>query len=236
MFKDGSYSYVSSQATPQDTQTEAFSYKIVDRDGDVDTATLTINVVEATRSLNAASDYGNQTDGENTTIDGRDAYKTDDVDGAQVFGFDQDDVLSGNDGNDAIYGWTGADRIYGDAGNDLISGEQDNNVLYGEDGADVFDMHVDKANTSKYDTIMDFDLDEGDVLSLANVISGFGSNSDINDFVRIQFEGTTAVVQVNTNGEGNDYHNVAKIKSHNDLNAKTLNVEDLFDKGHIDVY
>ena len=97
-------------------------------------------------------------------------------------------------------------------------------------------MNDDKANSNKFDTLKDFNLNEGDVLSLVDVIDGFSSGDDINDFVRIQYQGNNAIVQVNTNGNGNDFYNVAKIESHSGLNTRTLKVEDLFEKGHIDVY
>ena len=159
------------------------------------------------------------------------------VQGSNVGSQGHDDVSGGAD-NDVLFGLQGDDILYGDAGNDVLNGGEDNNLLYGGDGLDTFVMDADKAgNNDKFDTVADFNLDEGDVLSLSEVISGFDSGSDINDFVRINLDGDTAVVQINSDGgQGGNFYNVAKINSTADLDATSLNVQDLFDKGHIDVY
>jgi T1SS-143 domain-containing protein len=234
MFKDGSYAYISGEGSPNASHREEFSYKITDGDGDVSSADLTLNVVKVTQTQNDASDYGNYTSGVNTTINGQAAYQTQDTDGAQVFGWTANDVIAGNSGNDAIYGWTGNDTLYGMGGNDVLAGEAGNNTLYGGSGSDVFVVQSDKAgNNNIFDTIMDFNLSQGDVLSLIDVISGFGVSDDITDFVRIVNVGGDAMVQVNTDGNGNDFRNVAKIANHT---ANSLDVQDLYDQGHIDVY
>jgi T1SS-143 domain-containing protein len=230
IFKDGSYAYLSWQTNPNSSHKETLSYKIVDSDGDVSQADLTVNVVHATVSPNHAADYNGFTQ-TNTTISGRAAYKTNITDGAMVFGDDDNDVLSGNNGNDIIRGWVGDDILYGSGGNDILMGEHGSNALAGGAGADLFNIYVDKANNATHDTIWDFNLAEGDVISLEQVVSGFGFNGDINDFVRIQRVGGDSMIQVNTDGQGGDFHNVALIKNETNLNA-----EDLFNKGHIDVY
>jgi Ca2+-binding RTX toxin-like protein len=237
MFADGSYSYISEQATPKPEHSEKFTYRIVDGDGDVSAANLDIKVISATRTANDDADYRNQTVGTNTTIDRKAAYQTNQTDGAMVFGWTKNDVLAGNSGNDALFGWEGNDTLYGYGGNDLMMGEQGNNTLYGGRGADVFDLHSGKANNNTvFDTIKDFSLTEGDVLSLSSVISGFDASDDISKFVKITYEGSTAVVKVNSDGAGADFFTVAKIESHSGLDATTLQVNDLYNKGHIDVY
>ena len=230
IYKDGSYAYVSWQTNPNSSHQETLSYKIIDSDGDISQATLTMNVQHATVSPNHAADY-NGLEQTNTVISGRAAYKTNKTGGAMVFGDDDNDVLSGNVGDDIILGWKGDDILYGSGGDDILMGEHGSNDLAGGSGADLFSIHDDKENNAMHDTIWDFSMSEGDVISLEQVISGFGFNSDINDFVRVQRVGGDSMIQVNTDGQGGDFHNVALIKNETNLNA-----EDLFNKGHIDVY
>jgi T1SS-143 domain-containing protein len=244
IFKDGSYAYVSSQASPQANQTENFSYTVVDGDGDRDTAQLTIDVVKANRTANPDADYGNQGDQLsfneaaylNRENNETDIYTTSDTDGAMVFGWTANDELSGNVGDDVLLGWTGNDTLYGRGGNDVLMGEYGSNTLYGGAGADIFVIHSSHAlNNTVVDRIMDFNLSQGDVLSLSDVISGFNSNSDINDFVRIEMNGGNATIQVDSYGTGNNFYDVAVIRNHGGINTGALDVQDLYDQGYIDV-
>ena len=92
-------------------------------------------------------------------------------------------------------------------------------------------MQTRQITTIVVDQIMDFNLAQGDVLSLIDVISGFGANDDITDFVRIVNVGGDAMVQVNTDGNGNDFYNVARIENHSGININNLDVQDLYDQG-----
>jgi len=235
IFEDGSYTYISWQNNPKSSDTETLNYTIVDGDGDVSSARLNVRVREVTETQNDASDYDGQ-DKTNTRINGKAGYKTKITGGAIVFGDDDNDVLAGNAGNDTIMGWKGNDTLYGFNGNDVIMGEHGSNTLYGGAGSDVFDIFGDKKNNGTHDTIMDFNLNQGDVLTLHQVIDGFKVNSDIEDFVRIRKVGGDAMIQVNSDGKGNDYYDVARIKNHGNININQLDVKDLFEKGHIDVY
>ena len=231
-FKDGTYTYISQESSPRASDTERVTYTIADADGDTSSAHLDLSV-EVVPSEIFSGNQALDRAGVNFT--------TSETDGTMIMptasANNADNTYTGNVGNDALYGWIGDDTLYGMGGNDVMMGEQGNNTLYGGSGSDMFVMFGDKANNNnRFDVIKDFNVNEGDVLSLGDVISGFGSNDDINDFVRIQMDGTTAVVQVNSDGAGTGYHTVARIESHSGLNASTLNVDDLFDKGHIDVY
>jgi T1SS-143 domain-containing protein len=241
IFKDGSYAYISNEANPKASHQENFSYTIADADGDIATANLNVSVIEQVVTSNPDADYGNQTirglnayyaqeDGESNF------YQTSLTDGAMVLGWTRNDELRGNIGDDVLLGWTGDDRLAGGAGNDILMGEQDNNTLTGGSGSDMFVIFNDKdGNNNKYDTITDFNLNQGDVLVLSDVISGFGSNSNIADFVRIVDTSGGKMVQVNTDGSGNDFFNVAKINNHSGIDINNLDVQQLFDQGHIDV-
>ena len=96
-------------------------------------------------------------------------------------------------------------------------------------------MHYDKAQSDNiYDTIMDFNLTQGDVLELHDVVTGFNAN-DLANFIRIEMIGNDAMIQVNKDGQGNDFKNVALIKDHAGIDTSTLDVQQLFDQGYIDV-
>jgi len=71
----------------------------------------------------------------NDTVYGGDGNDLiDDVDGAQLAGFN---LIYGGAGNDTIWSGDGDDLLYGDAGNDIISGENGNDTFFGGAGADT---------------------------------------------------------------------------------------------------
>ena len=112
-----------------------------------------------------------------------------------VFGWVGHDELAGNAGDDVLLGWTGSDTLYGHGGNDILMGEYDSNIYYGVSGADAFFVFGDKAfNQSRYDTIMDFSLEEGDVIMLGEMINGFNSGSDITKFVKLEAIGNDVML------------------------------------------
>ena len=120
MYTDGAYIYTPNNASISNGQTETFTYKLAQADGDSDTASLVIKI-------------------SSTAIDGTAAANTlsgtagDDV----IRGFGDDDVLSGLGGNDRIEGGAGDDHLSGGAGNDLMYGGDGNDLLYGGEGNDI---------------------------------------------------------------------------------------------------
>jgi YD repeat-containing protein len=66
----------------------------------------------------------------------------------RIFGYDTDDLLTGNSGdddldgglgNDTLTGDSGIDNLHGGAGNDLLLGGGDKDLIYGDDGNDVLE-------------------------------------------------------------------------------------------------
>ena len=90
------------------------------------------------------------------------------------------DLLSGGDGNDIIFGQAGNDTLNGGAGNDILLGGMGNDTLTGGAGADTF-MYV-KGETGN-DTITDFNIGEGDVIDLSDLLSGHGS--DLTQYLQV---------------------------------------------------
>src|SRR5215212_1400295 len=100
----------------------------------------------------------------------------------QLKGGERDDKISGEDGNDTIMGGEGNDNINGEDGNDLIEGgkgddmllggkgddgilgDEGNDVLNGGEGVDIMagGLGNDTFICDPFDTIIDFNLNEGD--------------------------------------------------------------------------
>ncbi len=78
-------------------------------------------------------------------------------------GTNQNDILNGTSGKDTIRGLDGNDTISGLAGDDLLFGGQGNDTLTGGTGADTFVFNP-KEGT---DTIIDFNLSQGDKIGLS---------------------------------------------------------------------
>ena len=120
LHSDGSYTYTPTDPLLTDVGNEdVFTYKLVQPDGDSDTASLVVKI--------DSSAYSVPTPISGTTGDDN------------IIGTTGDDVILGKGGNDIIHGGTGQDHIEGGTGN---------NTLYGEDGNDVLiagsgDNHLD---------------------------------------------------------------------------------------------
>lgn len=122
-----------------------------------------------------------------------------------IHGSDQGDVISGRDGNDVLIGGAGNDLIDGGAGNDTIEGGTGDDYLNGGPGSDMLtggsgaDTFRIGALTERVDTILDFNVNEGDRLDMADLLQNSGF--DPNQYGKwLQFE----VTQVDGQGGAND--------------------------------
>jgi Ca2+-binding RTX toxin-like protein len=75
-----------------------------------------------------------------------------------------DDKLNGEDGNDLIEGGKGDDMLLGGKGDDGMLGDEGNDVLNGGEGVDIMagGLGNDTFICDQFDTIIDFNLNEGD--------------------------------------------------------------------------
>jgi Ca2+-binding RTX toxin-like protein len=124
-----------------------------------------------------------------------------------VFGWDGNDKLFGGTGNDSLFGENGLDQLRGDAGKDTLSGGADydilrggagNDTLNGGDGGDdlyggtgkdkltgdtgddfFFFGKTDSGDKfeNKADTILDFNVGEGDAIFLKGAFTFAGNTS-----------------------------------------------------------
>ena len=87
-----------------------------------------------------------------------------------------DDILDGGAGNDIMYGQGGNDLLIGGSGNDLLIGGSGNDLLIGGSGADTFKFNV--MDDGAFDTIVDFNRDQGDLLDIADLLADMGGTKD----------------------------------------------------------
>lgn len=86
------------------------------------------------------------------------------------------DYANGGDGNDQLNGGDGIDQLRGGLGDDTLVGGAGGDILTGGDGADTFLWT--SSDAGSIDHIVDFGVDDGDVIHFQNFTSG----SDIHDF------------------------------------------------------
>ncbi|MEL6967608.1 MAG: VCBS domain-containing protein, partial [Pseudomonadota bacterium] len=102
-------------------------------------------------------------------------------------------TLNGGAGDDFISSEGGNDVINGGDGDDIISGGGGNDSITGGDGADVFVFF--SAGLTGDTDILDYDVLEGDVLDLSNLLAGFDPNASGEP------ENTIQIVESVGNGE-----------------------------------
>jgi Ca2+-binding RTX toxin-like protein len=98
----------------------------------------------------------------------------------ELIGTDQDDVIIGGAGNDILTGGDGADLFVWQAG-------------------DEFNL----SNISAQDTVTDFNIEQGDVLDLADILVGEESG-DLADYIHIEDNGVDTVIELKPEGAGGD--------------------------------
>jgi Ca2+-binding RTX toxin-like protein len=240
-FRSGFYSYISHQKQVEDYHSEDFFVNLTGFEGVRETVELTVRAYRVTRTANKMADYGNQVDGQNQSVGGHEAYETRLAGGAMVYGWTNNDVLKGSQSSDALFGWEGNDTIYGLDGDDLIMGEMGSNHLYGGRGADVFALHSGKANNNTvFDTIHDFSIIDGDVLSISSVVSSEQANayreqqlSGAQSLLRFSIESDYLDVLVNGDGVGQDFFLVARIMKNPNFDPMEASLTDFLRQGRI---
>lgn len=137
-------------------------------------------------------------------------------------GFNGDDVLYGEAGNDTIISGNGDDILYGGDGNDILSGGSNQDTLYGGAGIDTLTggNHADTfvlesaSAFSNVDVINDFDVSEGDVLDIADLLGAYDPLADaLSDFVsKTEVSGHTYFA-VDADGGADNFINVVRLQN-----------------------
>ncbi|MGC9503913.1 calcium-binding protein [Baaleninema sp.] len=127
--------------------------------------------------------FGNQGDdvisgwgGNDTLAGGKDKDVLEGGEGDDwLFGNRQSDILTGGEGNDTLLGGQDNDVLNGGNGDDVLSGDRGVDLLCGDAGADEFILQPDAGNpsteASRADIICDFNLSEGDRITVLGVAS-----------------------------------------------------------------
>lgn len=131
-----------------------------------------------------------------------------------------DNLIVGNIGNNVVSGMGGNDTLLGGAGKDAVSGGTGMDLIVGGQGADTLTGGADSDRFAfitldgSVDVITDFSNNapgmDGDVLDLADLLIGFDPMQSVLDsFVRYVQQGSDTRVQVNADGTGTDFVDIA---------------------------
>lgn len=142
--------------------------------------------------------------------------------------------VTGSDSKNIITGNAFGNKIYGAGGDDTIDGGGGNDMLYGGAGADTFvfsaDVFTDSGKKPVAVRIMDFNIAQGDVLDISDIIS-YDSGTIISSYVDITDRGRDSMVRINTSADGEPAHwiHVATLVGINGLTGEGA----LFDNGNL---
>jgi hypothetical protein len=123
-------------------------------------------------------------------------------------------VIMGESDNDSLTGGAGADALLGGTGNDPLTGGGGRDVFfYTDNGA---------ANT---DQILDYSVADGDIVDLSAVLdSHFGPADNPADFARVIQSGSNVIVQVDADGTGVNWTDVATLNGYGTSAVDLVNV------------
>ncbi|WP_066016769.1 VCBS domain-containing protein [Endozoicomonas atrinae] len=132
----------------------------------------------------------------------------------EINGTASDDILAGTAGDDELIAQAGHDKLYGAAGNDTLSGGEGNDlivggagddILSGGAGEDIFDFNfadIGTASSPAIDTITDFNLSEGDVLDISDLLSD-EENNDLTQYLSFdQADPSNPVLEIRDTADG----------------------------------
>ncbi len=141
------------------------------------------------------------------------------------------EAVVASDYNDTLRGGDNDDYLKGEDGDDILTGGLGRDLLYGGDGADTFVFEAISA-FDRVDMIRDFDISEGDVINIADLLSGYDDLTDaITDFVQLTQNGSNTDVQINVAGDGSGAFQTAFTIEGGIIGT----VDDLVNSGVIDV-
>ena len=186
---DGSYTYkLNPTSTSVTGNQEVFTYKLVQADGDFDTATLTINL--GASAYTAPTAVTGATAGADT-----------------ITGTNGNDLIQGLAGNDILGGNAGSDHIEGGGGNDVITGGAGIDFLIGGSGADTF-KYTSFSEIVTGEKIADFSSLDGDKVDFGALLASATAlenritinptdGASSHDVLSMTVGGTTYILDVN---------------------------------------
>ncbi len=161
---------------------------------------------------------------------------------ANTFDFSRSDIVSSNQlgtwvldtgaGNDEVRaasnlpglgyrGGAGDDTIIGGSTLDFLAGDAGNDVLTGGGDTDYFVFA--EAGATNRDVITDYDALEGDLLDLSALLDANFNGGSADGFVRaVHGDGNDALAQVDVDGGGDNWQDVAVLQGYYDQGADIL--------------
>lgn len=124
------------------------------------------------------------------------------------------DDITGRKGNDALIGGDGDDILDGGDDNDIINGGSGSDTLTGGKGADVFVF--DAVYEGTFDTITDFNIEEGDTLNIFDIIIfDEGSDNNLGDYINFTVDAVSGDVEIwaNQDGLGDNFSKILVISN-----------------------
>ena len=139
-----------------------------------------------------------------------------------ISGLAGNDILVGGAGNDNLSGDAGADMLLGGSGNDTLQGAA-NDILAGGTGADMFIFtETAPANSA---SIVDYSFVDGDTIDLSALLdAGFVTGQPVSSFVRALQTGSSITLQVDIDGGGDGFVDVATLTGYGTNSADLLRV------------
>jgi VCBS repeat-containing protein len=135
-----------------------------------------------------------------------------------------DDVLYGSGGNDILFGGAGNDTLFGQNGNDTLYGGPGSDILVGGNQSDHFVFQA--SDGGGVDTVVGFAPSGGnhDVLDVSDLLIGYGSGSNVADFLALREDSGNTILSVDRDGSGtnHDFQDVAVLQGVTSLNLNTL--------------
>ena len=110
-----------------------------------------------------------------------------------------------------LYGEDGDDILWAGLGNDTLIGGSGANNMAGGSGSDTFVFEAATAFDTA-DSITDFNVGEGDVLDIADILSGYDPLSDvITDFIEITNDGTNTNIAIDSDGGADNFQIITEL-------------------------
>jgi Ca2+-binding RTX toxin-like protein len=140
-----------------------------------------------------------------------------------LLGGQGDDQLSAGDGDNLMMGEADNDSLTGGAGADALLGGAGNDTLTGGGGRDAF-LFTDNG-AANADQILDYSSSDGDIVDLSAVLdSHFGPADNPADFARVVQSGSNVIVQVDADGTGVNWTDVATLNGYGTSGVDLVNV------------
>ena len=140
-----------------------------------------------------------------------------------ISGLGGNDILVGRGGDDTLNGDTGSDMLLGGSGNDTLRGRTGNDILAGGTGADRFVFA--ETGFLNSDSIVDYSYVDGDTIDLSALLDPvFVTGQPIADFVRGVQSGSNIILQVDMDGGGDSFVDVATLTGYGTFSPDLIRV------------